>query len=201
AARVSGGGVVSRPVADHRAEPLHCARIRSPLRRRAAEARRRIRLLAGVPLRPAPARSWRDPARARHHRTAEAHARGLRRSGGALPDGRAAGPASLPPADGERRARAAQPHRPLRGALAPRDPAADHMNLATTYLGLSLPHPLMPGASPLVDDLDMVRRLEDAGAAAIVMHSLFEEQIAAEEQAAIHVAAHGDSFGEALSYL
>ena len=75
------------------------------------------------------------------------------------------------------------------------------MNLATTYLGLALPHPLMPGASPLVDDLDMVRRLEDAGAAAIVMHSLFEEQIAAEEQAAVHVAGHGDSFGEALSYL
>ena len=42
----------------------------------------------------------------------------------------------------------------------------------------------MPGASPMVDDLDMVRRLEDAGAAAIVMHSLFEEQIAAEEHAA-----------------
>jgi len=75
------------------------------------------------------------------------------------------------------------------------------MNLATTYLGLTLAHPLMPGASPLADDLDMVRRLEDAGAAAIVMHSLFEEQIAAEEQAAARVAGHGDSFGEALSYL
>src|SRR5262249_58753695 len=70
-----------------------------------------------------------------------------------------------------------------------------------TYLGLALPHPLMPGASPLVDDLDMVRQLEDAGAAAIVMHSLFEEQIAAEEQVAVEVAGHGDSFGEALSYL
>ena len=54
------------------------------------------------------------------------------------------------------------------------------MDLSTTYLGLSLPHPLMPGASPLVDDLDMVKRLEDAGAAAIVMHSLFEEQISGE---------------------
>jgi dihydroorotate dehydrogenase (fumarate) len=75
------------------------------------------------------------------------------------------------------------------------------MNLATTYLGFALPHPLMPGASPLVDDLDMVRRLEDAGAAAIVMHSIFEEQIAAEEHAAGQVAAHGESFGEALSYL
>ncbi len=42
----------------------------------------------------------------------------------------------------------------------------------------------MPGASPLVDDLDTVRQLEDAGAAAIVMHSLFEEQIAREQVAA-----------------
>ena len=51
------------------------------------------------------------------------------------------------------------------------------MDLSTTYLGLSLPHPLMVGASPLVDDMDAVRQLEDAGTAAIVMHSLFEEQI------------------------
>jgi dihydroorotate dehydrogenase (fumarate) len=55
------------------------------------------------------------------------------------------------------------------------------MDLSTTYLGLALPHPLMPGASPMVDDLDLVKRLEDAGAAAIVMHSLFEEQIARED--------------------
>jgi len=51
------------------------------------------------------------------------------------------------------------------------------VDLKTTYLGLTLPHPLVCGASPLSADLDMVLRLEDAGAAAIVMHSLFEEQI------------------------
>ncbi|HEX7879467.1 MAG TPA: dihydroorotate dehydrogenase-like protein [Candidatus Eisenbacteria bacterium] len=50
------------------------------------------------------------------------------------------------------------------------------MDLGTTYLGFKLSNPFMPGASPLVDDLDMVRRLEDAGASAIVMHSLFQEQ-------------------------
>ena len=55
------------------------------------------------------------------------------------------------------------------------------MDLSTRYLGLTLSSPLMPGASPLVDDLDSVRRLEDAGAGAIVMHSLFEEQIAEEQ--------------------
>jgi dihydroorotate dehydrogenase (fumarate) len=57
------------------------------------------------------------------------------------------------------------------------------MDLSTTYLGLHLPHPFMPGASPLVDDFDLVRRLEDAGAAAIVMHSLFEEQLTGEQLA------------------
>jgi dihydroorotate dehydrogenase (fumarate) len=51
------------------------------------------------------------------------------------------------------------------------------MDLATRYLGLVLPHPFMPGASPLDENLDTVVRLEDAGAAALVMHSLFEEDI------------------------
>jgi dihydroorotate dehydrogenase (fumarate) len=75
------------------------------------------------------------------------------------------------------------------------------MDLTTSYLGFKLPHPLMPGASPLVDDLDTVKRLEDAGAAAIVMHSLFEEQIAREQVATfVHTERHGYSFGEALTY-
>lgn len=51
------------------------------------------------------------------------------------------------------------------------------MKLTTTYLGLELAHPFMPGASPLTDRIDAVRELEDAGAAAIVLRSLFEEQI------------------------
>ncbi len=76
------------------------------------------------------------------------------------------------------------------------------MDLSTTYLGFALPHPFLPGASPLVDDLDMVRRLEDAGAAAIVMHSLFEEQIT-REQLATHgrLESMGGGYAEALSYL
>jgi dihydroorotate dehydrogenase (fumarate) len=52
------------------------------------------------------------------------------------------------------------------------------MDLTTRYLGLTLPHPFIVGASPLTEDLGVVSRLEDAGAAAIVMHSLFEEDIA-----------------------
>ena len=51
------------------------------------------------------------------------------------------------------------------------------MNLATTYLGLKLKNPLIVGASPFCDEVDGAQRLQDAGAAAIVMRSLFEEQI------------------------
>jgi len=74
------------------------------------------------------------------------------------------------------------------------------MDLSTRYLGFTLPHPLMLGASPLVDDLDAVRRAEDAGAAAIVMHSLFEEQITHEHDAARQLGSHEDSFAEALYF-
>jgi dihydroorotate dehydrogenase (fumarate) len=75
------------------------------------------------------------------------------------------------------------------------------MNLATTYMGFALPHPLVPGASPLVDDLDNVRRLEDAGAPLIVMHSLFEEQIRREEMALTRsIETPEESYAEALSY-
>jgi dihydroorotate dehydrogenase (fumarate) len=74
------------------------------------------------------------------------------------------------------------------------------MKLTTTYLGLALPHPFMPGASPLVDDLDTVLRLEDAGAAAIVMHSLFEEQIALLRFGMSALGAHDHAHAEARSY-
>ncbi len=55
------------------------------------------------------------------------------------------------------------------------------IDLATDYVGLKLKNPLVPSASPLSRDLDMARRLEDAGAAAIVMYSLFEEDVRAED--------------------
>lgn len=59
------------------------------------------------------------------------------------------------------------------------------MDLSTTYLGLPLAHPFVAGASPMSADLDTVRRLEDAGCAAIVLHSLFEEQITLAERGTI----------------
>ena len=75
------------------------------------------------------------------------------------------------------------------------------MNMTTKWLGFDLPHPFMVGASPMLDDLDMVKRLEDAGAAALVMRSLFEEQIVSEELAT-HAAmeSHEHTSGEATSY-
>ena len=74
------------------------------------------------------------------------------------------------------------------------------MNLTTRYLGLTLAHPFMPGASPLVDRLDSVLRLEDAGASAIVMHSLFEEQISREHFRREQLLAVSHSSAEASSY-
>jgi len=55
------------------------------------------------------------------------------------------------------------------------------VDLTTDYLGLKLANPLVPSASPLSRDTDSARRLEDAGASALVMYSLFEEKIEAEE--------------------
>ena len=76
------------------------------------------------------------------------------------------------------------------------------MDLTTRYLGLTLPHPFMPGASPLADNLDTVRQLEDAGAAAIVMRSLFEEQLENEQLAtARNLDMATESFAEASSFL
>ena len=75
------------------------------------------------------------------------------------------------------------------------------MDLTTEYLGLKLDSPLMPGASPLTDSLDGARRLEDAGASALVMRSLFEEQITREMTGAIHsVESHAEASAEAASY-
>jgi dihydroorotate dehydrogenase (fumarate) len=75
------------------------------------------------------------------------------------------------------------------------------IDLSTTYLGLTLKNPLVASASPLTEDLGNVRRMEDAGAAAIVMHSLFEEQINLESQELDRYLSHGtESFAESLTY-
>jgi dihydroorotate dehydrogenase (fumarate) len=76
------------------------------------------------------------------------------------------------------------------------------MDLSTKYLGMNLRNPLVPSASPLSDNVDNIKRMEDAGASAIVLHSLFEEQITREREALAHHLEHGtESFAESLTYL
>ncbi|MBI1319701.1 MAG: dihydroorotate dehydrogenase-like protein [Candidatus Hydrogenedens sp.] len=75
------------------------------------------------------------------------------------------------------------------------------LDLTTRYLGLTLSSPLVASPSPLSARIDTVRQLEDAGAAAIVLHSLFEEQITLESRDLDRHLSHGEeSYGEALSY-
>ena len=75
------------------------------------------------------------------------------------------------------------------------------MDLTTNYMGLTLKHPIVPSASPMSDNLDKIRQLEDAGASAIVMYSLFEEQIASESLMLDHYLTYGtESYAEAVSY-
>jgi len=75
------------------------------------------------------------------------------------------------------------------------------IDLSTQYLGLNLRSPLVSSASPLAQDIANIRRLEDAGAAAIVLPSLFEEQLRQEGLQLDHgLTAHTESFAEALSF-
>jgi dihydroorotate dehydrogenase (fumarate) len=75
------------------------------------------------------------------------------------------------------------------------------MKLETTYLGLKLNNPLVVGASPFSEEVHVACQLQDAGASALVMRSLFEEQIDAEQRALIHaIETPAESNAEATSY-
>jgi dihydroorotate dehydrogenase (fumarate) len=75
------------------------------------------------------------------------------------------------------------------------------IDLSTKYLGLALKNPLVVSASPLSQEIDNLRRMEEAGAAAVVMHSLFEEQITQESRELDAQLSHGtESFAESLTY-
>lgn len=75
------------------------------------------------------------------------------------------------------------------------------MNLSTTYMGLRLNNPIVASPSPLSHTVDGIRKLEEAGAAAVVMYSLFEEQITLESQQLDYLLSQGtESYAEALSY-
>ncbi|MGO9123646.1 MAG: dihydroorotate dehydrogenase-like protein [Terriglobales bacterium] len=75
------------------------------------------------------------------------------------------------------------------------------IDLSTTYLGLQLRTPMVASASPLSQEIDGIRRLEDAGASAVVLYSLFEEQLRQESfELEHHLAAGTDSFAEAATF-
>jgi dihydroorotate dehydrogenase (fumarate) len=75
------------------------------------------------------------------------------------------------------------------------------MDLKTRYMGLELKHPIVAAASPLSESVDSIRRLEDGGAAAVVMYSLFEEQIRRENAVLDRLLSSGtNSFAESLNY-
>ena len=75
------------------------------------------------------------------------------------------------------------------------------MDLTTNYLGLKLRTPLVVAASPLSDEIDKLKRMEDAGAAAVVLYSLFEEQLRQDRaELARNLEQGTESFAEALSY-
>jgi len=75
------------------------------------------------------------------------------------------------------------------------------MNLSTTYLGIKLKNPIIASAGPLSRSMETMHRLENAGASAIVMHSLFEEQIVHEAESMNHYKSYGtESNAEALTY-
>ncbi|HAB52159.1 MAG: dihydroorotate dehydrogenase [Ignavibacteria bacterium RIFOXYB2_FULL_35_12] len=75
------------------------------------------------------------------------------------------------------------------------------MNLTTNYLGLELKNPIIPSAGPLSQEISSIKAMEDAGAAAVVLYSLFEEEIEQESlELYQHTNAHKESFAEALDY-
>jgi dihydroorotate dehydrogenase (fumarate) len=75
------------------------------------------------------------------------------------------------------------------------------MDLSTSYIGMQLPHPLIVGAGPLSDDLDAVKALEDAGAALVVLRSLYEEEITGEQMDGyFNAEEHSHSFAEAETF-
>ncbi len=75
------------------------------------------------------------------------------------------------------------------------------IDLSTKYLGLVLKNPLVVSASPLTEELENIKRMEEAGAAAVVMHSLFEEQITIEgNELDCHLSQGAESYAESLSY-
>ncbi len=205
--RVPRGGGLRRPLTGARLQSLHRTRHRDARRARPAIPRRGQRLLATDPLRPARACSRRQPVPARlaaaTHLACRVHQPGV-----ALPlaDEYRPGRGRTATRAGGAGARSALGRvrgdgNPGRATLRRRRAQGTLMDLSTDYMGLVLRNPLVASASPLSRTVDGVRRLADAGVGAVVLYSLFEEQLRREAaQNARLVDAGTESFAESLSY-
>src|SRR5581483_3391363 len=200
---------------DHRLRPLHRPWLPPSPRRGAAEARRRQRLLDAFPLRSPPGgeRRTRPPPRLRR---TERRSRQVHRQRDPFRHPSQCRPGTRHRARWPRPAVCAPPLRALSSPLRPRRrrPGSTGrrargrrtrrptpMKLTTTYLGLKLNNPLVVGASPFCDDVHVARELQDAGASALVMRSLFEEQVDFEQRALTHqIETPAESYAEATSY-
>ena len=165
------------PAHHHRLQPLHRARHQHDNRDAKPEGGGEVRAVASLSLQSRARAAGRESPPARLARAAHPGRR-LLQAREPLQDARQNRPARrervAPPRPG-RRDRA--PH-VLRISRCPKSqPRTSAMNLTTNYLGFKLRTPLVPSASPLSEKIDNIKRMEDAGAPAVVFHSLFEEQV------------------------
>src|SRR5208282_607537 len=195
------------------------ARLRHGLRHEPAEERGALRLLAADAIQPGAATGRQESFSARLE-GAQHLAQAVRLSGSALHDARAQQSRSCtriaPDGAGRRRATMARIRKSCRDGRTAAV-ATDHrtgdcggqagkrgqamIDLTTTYLGLALKNPIVASASPLSDSLDKIRHLEDHGIAAVVLPSLFDEQLTLESETLDADLFRGaESFAESLNY-
>src|SRR5215472_1657221 len=198
---VPGSGGIRRSGGYHCLQPLHCARHQHDNGDAKPESGSEHGAMAVVSLQSRAAPAGRKSTPARFCRTPREN-RGLLQARTAFQDARKSRTACCKriarPGSGRR-------ERPTRSLRISRHPKIryrnDSMNLTTRYLGFKLRTPLVPSASPLSEKIDNIKRMEDAGAAAVVFHSLFEEQIRREHHDLEFYLEQGtDSYAESLSY-
>ena len=187
------------PFTHHRLQPLHRAWLRHGLRDKSAEGGCAFRLLAADPLQPGPAHGRKESFPARFE-SAEHPAQAICLSGGPLHDAGAEQSSSSSRAAAQRSGRRRAPVARVRQSRRNGRPGSESRHssegkgrrcrgngeerrrrgmsdLTTNYLGLTLKSPLVASASPICESVSSIRQLEDAGIGAVVLPSLFEEQI------------------------
>ena len=189
------------PAHHHCLQPLHCARHQHDDGDAKPESSSEHGTVAAVSLQSRAAAARRKSTPARFRRAAR-ESRGLLQARTAVQDPRKERTARC---EGIARPGAGRRERAPRALRISRHAKIQHhtkpMNLTTRYLGFKLRTPLVPSASPLSEKIDNIKRMEDAGAAAVVFHSLFEEQIRRDHHDLEFYLEQGtESYAESLSY-